>query len=161
MESMNEMKSIATDSKLLGMEESEHSLYGAGKDSYWGMLQGRSIQAKRKNAFMGRKDVFEAKFNTFSSSHKEMEKLNLRIKEKTIEIEQIEVDLKTIEEKQSLISMKANECYEYIIRNLPEELEEKGLVELMQEMCEMDFNLPSLLFPVRHLGDESRSFCIK
>ena len=98
---------------------------------------------------------------SFSRAFKEMEKLESRHSDIIRTNEQLDQQLINIKEKKSLIEMRAKCCYEYIIKAGKSEFQACGLVALLSEMHQMDFEIQDLPYPNHSIDQKTFDFIIR
>ena len=76
-------------------------------------------------------------YDKFQSKHKDMVKGDLQLKDQ----------MTSTKEKKDIIRLQASKCYESLLKTSNKDLKLYGLVVILKEMLEMEFDISKLSFP--------------
>jgi len=98
---------------------------------------------------------------SFSRAFKEMDRLESKYTDIIKTNAQLDQQLGNIKEKKSLIEMRAKACYEFIIKAGKSEYQNCGLIALMSQMHEMDFDIQDLPYPNHTIDQRGFEFIVR
>lgn len=129
--------------------------------SIWDRLNQRETIAKRQWKHLTRAEIAKpidpnpTRIPSFSRAYKEYDKFMSKHKDMVKGDIQLKEQLTGNKEKKDIIRLHASKCYDAIIKSNNLELKQYGLIAILKEMLELDFDLSKLPYPnhtIEHSG---------
>lgn len=121
--------------------------------SIWDRLNQREGLAKKqwkqltKNDLSKPLDPNTTRVASFSRAYKEYEKFLTKHKDMVKGDAQLKEQLSSNKEKKDILKLNASKCYDALVKSSNQELKTYGLIVILKEMLELEFDITKLPFP--------------